>query len=85
MKVEAKLFWGNKPGPCMDVADEDASRPFHKQMERCLLELCKGLNIPIPVWMPQNTRELGRFRRTTFTAEQFLEPVSFDRLVLSLL
>lgn len=85
MRLEGTLYHGNVPGPRYLAIDEDPKHPFYKQMENCLLEICKGISIPIPLWMKKNSRELGAFRQTVFTAEQFLEPVHFDRFVLRLI
>ncbi len=84
MQLEGVLFYGNRPGAMYTAHDDDASRPFHLQMEHCLLEICKSLAVPLPLWMKKNTRELGAFHQTVFTPEQFLEPVHFDRFVLRL-
>ena len=48
--------------------------------DRWVIELCHRLNSPIPLWMEKNTREFARFHQTLFFAEQFSEPIRFDRL-----
>lgn len=68
---------------CVAVCTEDFS--FHRKMETCLLELCRDLDIPIPIWMPQNTHDLARYRQTVFYPEQFMESVSFGRFHLRFL
>jgi hypothetical protein len=52
---------------------------FTNQLERCLIELCHRLDMPIPLWLEKNTHEFARFHQTLFFAEQFTEPVRFDR------
>lgn len=63
-----------------DCSDSDLS--FSKKMENCLLNSCKQLSTPVPVWMKKNTHELSCFRQTIFTADQFMEKVNFDRFCL---
>ncbi len=85
MRLEGILYHGNRPGARHVAVDEENAHPFHKQMENCLLEICKTIAVPIPLWMQKNTRELGAFHQTVFTPEQFLEPVHFDRFILRML
>lgn len=81
MLIEGSLYVGNRLIDQHSSRCED-ERPFHKKMEFCLLDICRSCNVPIPIWMPNNTRELGAFHQTVFSPEQFLEKVSFDRFVL---
>lgn len=67
------------------AAPDAADAPFHKQVESCLLQLCRRLNAPIPIWLSQNTEEFARFHQTVFFADQFDEPVAFDRMRLKLI
>lgn len=63
-------------------APEDLS--FRDKLEKCLLDLCSGMDIPVPLWLKKNTRELAIFRRTFFTREQFIEKVWFDKFEIRL-
>ncbi len=58
-------------------ADEGSS--FRDRLEKCLVDLCRDIDIPVPIWMKKNTKEFGLFRKTFFTREQFVEKVDFDR------
>ena len=60
------------------VEADDEGKSFRDNLEKCYLELCRKLNIPVPLWMKKNTKELGAFHKTTFPQEQFLESVGFD-------
>jgi hypothetical protein len=50
--------------------DNDGGHNFRDKLENCLLELCSALEIPVPLWLKKNTRELAVFRKT------FLRPNS---------
>lgn len=52
---------------------------YRDTLEKCLIDLCKKLDIPVPLWLKKNTTEFVSFRRTFFTSEQFIDKVSFDR------
>lgn len=83
--LEMTLFKYNLLIGQAQTAPGNAGAPFHKQVESCLLQLCRELNTPIPIWLSQNTEEFGRFHQTVFFAEQFDEPVAFDRMRLKLI
>lgn len=57
---------------------------FQKQLESSLVEVCKKLGISVPLWVGKNTREFVRFKWTSFHADQFFEPVEFDRFEIRL-
>lgn len=58
--------------------------PFRDVLEECLIEVCKSLDIPVPLWLKKNTTEFVNFQRTTFGEEQFVEKVKFDKFEISL-
>ncbi|NLK87282.1 MAG: hypothetical protein GX279_07315 [Clostridiaceae bacterium] len=64
--------------------DNDSEHSFRDKLEACLLELCAALEIPVPLWLKKNTKELANFRKTFFTSEQFMEKVWFDKFEILL-
>lgn len=64
--------------------DDDKEHSFRDKLENCLVELCLYLEIPVPLWLKKNTRELAIFRKTFFTAEQFIDRVWFDKFEIQL-
>ncbi len=82
MRLEGILYRGNVVIGREMVGNSDTELGFHRRMTLCLIALCRALAIPLPLWLPKNTREIARFRQTLFFAEQFDEPVVFDRLQL---
>ncbi len=79
MKLEGKIFRANLLLSSATVEQPDNDRRFSLRLERCLIELCRALEIPLPLWMEKNTREFARFHQTIFFAEQFTEPIHFGR------
>ena len=79
MKLEGKIFKANLLVQSATVQEEDTETGFASQLERCLILLCRQMSVPIPLWMKKNTREFARFHQTVFFAEQFAEPICFDR------
>lgn len=84
MKLEGALYWENRLMDRRTREIEEDGKAFVYNLDRCLLELCKDMNIPIPVWMEKNTREFARWRQTAFSREQFNEKTSFDRFQIRL-
>ncbi len=50
-----------------------------------LREACHELDVPAPIWLNKNEREFEDFRRTAFTADSFVESISFDRMEIEFL
>ena len=50
------------------------------QEKEVLVEMCKRLDLPCPIWLKKHENEYDRFRSTAFRPEHFIETVSFDRL-----
>jgi hypothetical protein len=48
-------------------------------LEKALVELCKQMDIPVPMWMKKNTKEFAAFGQTIFFREQYTENIRFDR------
>jgi hypothetical protein len=61
------------------VEFQDPAKTFTQNLEKCLVELCRALEVPIPLWLEKNTREFARFHQTLFFDGQFTEPIHFDR------
>ena len=50
-----------------------------------LVELCKQADLPCPLWLNKHETEYGRFHRTSFSPEHFVESVDFDKLEIEFL
>ncbi|NLZ70131.1 MAG: hypothetical protein GX907_02190 [Clostridiaceae bacterium] len=85
IRLEGKLFIGNRPVDCQVVKVDSPAAGFHKEITQALVELCATMKIPVPVWQRNNTAQFARFRMTFFSAEQFLEPVLFERFQIKAL
>lgn len=47
-------------------------------VEAAVTELCRGFDIPCPLWLNKHVREFENFRQTRFLPEHFMEDVPFD-------
>ena len=80
MKLEGRLFVANRMTEIKEVETPDnEGEPYSVRLERALVELCRQMDIPVPMWMKKNTHEFAAFRQTIFFKEQYTEKVRFDR------
>ncbi|MCR4687996.1 MAG: hypothetical protein K5745_00430 [Saccharofermentans sp.] len=85
MKLEGKLFVGNRMTEMKEVVMPDRDGSFSKQLEEALIILCRELDVPVPMWMKKNTREFAAFYQTIFFKEQYTESVRFDRFQIRMI
>lgn len=80
MRLEGKTFRGTYIDRIVVVERAEEHLRFSKQLENCLLQVCKDLDVSPPLWMEKNTSEFAKWHQTVFHAEQFMERVPFNRL-----
>ena len=79
MKLTGRLINGNKIlDSYVVVRNEDKN--FRNVLEEMLIELCRNLDIQVPIWLDRNTKEFAAFRKTFFIEDQFMEDVKFEKL-----
>jgi hypothetical protein len=79
LKLYGKLIKGTRIIKETFVEQKDESVSFRDQLEECLINLCKELDIPVPLWLKKNTKEFAIHHRTFFTGEHFVEKIAFDK------
>lgn len=84
MKILGKLIKGTAIVGEKVVEKEDENASFRELLEANLISLCKELDISVPLWLKRNTTEFVKFRKTSFTTEQFIDSVKFDRFDIKL-
>ncbi len=79
MRMTGKLIKGTTilNEKTYEIGDQEGS--YQDRLEKCLVEVCGLLSIEVPLWLTKNTREYVSFRRTSFNADQFFNPVIFER------
>ena len=84
MTLNGRLFFEGKLIREAEALAYDDGLSFRDKLEKCLIDLCSQFDIPVPLWLKKNTRELAVFRRTFFTSEQFIDKVWFDKFEIQL-
>lgn len=85
MKIEAKIYKANRTINQVTIEKTTEGESFVGDLEWCLVQACKALDIPIPLWLDKNTKEFAKFRQTVFFEEQFIDKVPFNRYQIKLL
>lgn len=84
MKIIGKLINGTAIIDEKVVDNNDSNISFRELLESNLITLCKELDISVPLWLKRNTTEFARYRRTSFTKDQFIDNVKFDRFEIKI-
>ena len=69
-----------------EILRED-NRPDNRtgKVLRALEEICRELDIPVPIWLEANIREFQRRAKTSFGQDAFIEEIPFTCLELEVL
>lgn len=54
MYITGKLLKNNRIISIDQAKNEDENLNMTRQLEACLVDLCKSFNIPIPIWMKKH-------------------------------
>lgn len=84
MTLTGNLYIENKRIREASITEDDEEYSFRDKLEKCLVGLCSELEIPVPLWLKKNTRELALFRKTFFSSDQFIDKVWFDKFEIRL-
>lgn len=82
MRLYGKLIKENITIRDAVVEMELEGASFRDVLEKCFVELCRELDIPVPLWLRNNTVQFAGYRKTFFTSDQFVENVEFDKLII---
>lgn len=85
MRLQGKLIKGTALIQEIVVERENENESFHDLLEACLIDLCRQLDIQVPIWLKKNTKEFAAHRTAYFGPEQFVEKVKFDRFEIRVL
>ena len=85
MTLEGRLFVQNRMTEIKEVTTEDTDSSYSKCLEKALIELCKQMDIPVPMWMKKNTKEFAAFHQTIFFDTQYPEKVRFDSFQIKMI
>jgi hypothetical protein len=64
------------------IAKSDVA-PLVDSVQEALAEKLREMDLPSPLWLSKHENEMEKFFLTSFLAGDFIEPVKFDRLDIS--
>ena len=67
------------------IAAQAAAPCAWGEEKQALVELCRQFDAPAPMWLNKHENEFEQFRHTAFTADHFVEDISFDRMEVEFL
>lgn len=65
------------------VVTSDIEGTYQDSLKACITELCYKFDIPKPYWLKSNLNEYNRRSKTSFTKDNFMEELFFDKFVIS--
>lgn len=80
-------LWGilrRKQKIALDVTLE-AESASPQDIHACVTEMCRQLDIPNPIWLNKQESEMEKFGRTSFSADNFIESIPYDRFEVEIL
>lgn len=51
----------------------------------CLQQVCRALDIEMPMWHTKHTKQLSSFRKVAFKKDDFIDKFEYDRLTLEMI
>lgn len=82
LKIWGKLMKNNKIIKD-EVVISDIQSDYQSNLKVCITELCYKFDIPKPYWLPSNLNEYNRRNKTSFTKDNFMEELDFDKFTIS--
>lgn len=62
---------------------EDIS--LEEKRDKCLKEICKKLDLSVPVWLKKHDLEFYQFKYVIFYPQDFIDEIDFDKLEIELI
>lgn len=58
---------------------------YEDQLKYCIENICRELDIQKPYWLNNNLREYNKYKKTSFTQDNFIEEIEFDSFEIEVL
>jgi hypothetical protein len=53
-------------------------------IESCIEKICYSLDIPKPIWMKKNKKEITKYFKTSFLKDSFMEELDFEKFEIEI-
>ena len=83
-------LWGKviKNGKIIDDVTIDNTKSnltLNQKMEQALEDMSLIFDIQKPMWLPDNTKDFVKFKKTQFKQDHFIESIEFDYFEIEML
>lgn len=85
LRVWGKLWKNGRITQNITIENEEYGRTPEERFDRCLEEIVHRMDLPKPIWLPQNTREMKTFQQTEFRQEHFVEHFPYKKLEIEII
>ena len=83
-RMWGKVFMDNRMRADRVVCDDsDANRT--RKVYAALEEICRELDLGVPLWLDQNITDFKRVSKTRFKQDSFIEHIDFDYLEIQVI
>jgi hypothetical protein len=84
IKLWGKIITNNKiKNQHVVVVNEDIE--YQEELKKCIIDICYNFDIQKPYWLNKNLIEYNKIKKTSFTQDNFIEEIFFDKLVIEVL
>jgi hypothetical protein len=85
IKLWGKIITENRIENQFVTLSEDENIEYQQQLKECIAMLCYHFDIEKPYWLKKNLKEYNKIKKTSFTQDNFIEEIYFDRLEIEVL
>lgn len=79
----AKIIQNNKIVESLDM-EGDLENTTDENMKTCLEKTCNHFDLSMPVFLPKHKRDWTDYKKVTFTMDDFIDEINFDKFEFEL-
>ena len=80
----AKIIINHKTVESLDI-EGDLNNTTDENMKKCLETTCNHFDMSMPVFLPKHKREWDDYKKVTFTTDDFIDEIYFDKFEFELI
>lgn len=85
LRIWGKLWVKGRMKESITVEDEHTLWPLEKRIARLEDEIAQQMDLPRPIWLPKNYRELEVYGTTKFDQDNFIETFPYQSLEIQII
>lgn len=85
IRLWGKIMKSNKIISQMESEYKYDDLEYQEQLKYCIGEICREMDIQKPYWLNSNLKEYNKYKKTSFTQDNFIEEIEFDKFEIEVL